>query len=70
MQGRNIGRNMRKVIDIMEYADTEQIDAVLISLDFEKPFDRVEISAFLDALRYHNIGENFVKWITLLHWEF
>ena len=43
MQKRNISHNIRKVMDIMQFAQENKIDALLISLDFEKTFDRVEL---------------------------
>ena len=42
IQGRFIGSNIRKLIDIIQYVENEQIAAVVISVDFEKVFDSVE----------------------------
>ena len=50
----------------MKYAENEQIEAVIISLDFEKAFDRVEIPALISALEYFNFGNNFMKLTTVL----
>ena len=70
MQGRNISHNIRKIIDIIEIVDRENIDALLISLDFEKAFDRVERTALNGTFRFCNFGENLIRWINLLYTAF
>ena len=45
MQDRNISHNIRKIIDLINIVENEDIIAVLISLDFEKAFHRVEHNA-------------------------
>ena len=54
MKNRNISHDVRKIIDIMQYVQNENIDALLISLDFEKAFDRVEIKALIGTLENFN----------------
>ena len=36
MQNCNISHNIRKLIDLINYADEEKLEAVIIALDFEK----------------------------------
>ncbi len=67
MKNRFIGENIRKILDIVEYTEQEDIPALLISVDFEKCFDRVEWSAVQGALKYFNFGDNFIKWIQILY---
>ena len=40
--GRSKVRNLRKIMDIIDFTEKEKVAAVLISLDFEKVFKRVE----------------------------
>ena len=70
MHGRNIAFNIQKAIDLFNYADSEQLEAVMISLNFEKAFDHVEMCAVTGVLRYFNFSEEFIKWIVLLYTEF
>ncbi len=67
LKNRFIGENIRKTLDLIEYTEQEDIPALLISIDFEKCFDRVEWQAVTGALRYFNFGEKFIKWINLLY---
>ena len=66
MENRNIAHNIRKIIALINYADEEKLEAVLISLDFEKAFDKVEMVAIEGSLRYFNFGPRYNAWIKLL----
>ena len=44
IKGRNISENIRRTIDIMQYAFMSRIDAVVVTIDFLKAFDRVEFN--------------------------
>ena len=70
MHGRNIAFNIRKAINIINFADEQNLEAITTSLDFEKTFDRVEHTAIVGALKYFNFGEKLIKWIMLLYKEF
>ena len=52
MKGRNISSNIRKTIEIIEYTKKHNIPAAIMSIDFEKCFDRIEHSAIIGALAY------------------
>ena len=67
MENRNISHNIRNTLDLMNYAEQNNIEAVIISLDFEKAFDRVELKSLIGTLRYFNFGENFMRWTKLLY---
>ena len=70
MQGRNILHNVRIILDLIKYAELENIEAILISLDFEKAFDRVKLHVLYDVLRYFDFGDRFIKWTQLLYAQF
>ena len=70
VKGRKISHNVRKSLDIIEHARVSKIPAVILSIDMEKCFDRLEHTAILGSLRYFNFGDNLIQWITLLYTEF
>ena len=70
MKNRNITHNIRILIDIMHYVDEEQVGTVVISLDFENAFDRVERQTVNAALKLLNFGEYLISLINLLYNEF
>ena len=60
---RNIYSNLRLTRDVMRYARDKGIQAILVNLDQEKAFDRVD-HGFLDkVLQTMNIGPVFRRWI-------
>ena len=65
LQGRNISFNTCKVLNIKEHAKDEELEVLIISLDFEKAFDRVEMMAMEGVLKFFNFGPNFISWIKL-----
>ena len=44
MKDRRISVNIRKMLDIMHYAETKDLEAVVLSLDFVKCFDKCSFS--------------------------
>ena len=51
----------------MEYTEEENIPALLISIDFEKCYDRIEWKAMEGALIYYNFGSFFIKMVKTLY---
>ena len=52
MAGCKISQNMCKVLDVIDYADYEQLETLIIFLDFEKAFDWVEKCAIIGTSKY------------------
>ena len=59
---RHISTNIKKVMEVMEYADRLQEPGVILSVDYEKCFDRIEIESLIGALRYFDFPEVYVNW--------
>ena len=67
MSNRFIGENIRNALDIMQYTEEQNIAAVLIAVDFEKCFDRIEWKAIDGALNYFNFWERFRNMVKTLY---
>ena len=65
LPGRSISVNIRKSLDVMEYCNNKKIPAVIMSIDMEKCFDRVDYQAIYGSLRIFNFGDEFIRWISL-----
>ena len=63
MAGRNITCNIRRVMDLIEIAEQLDIDGIILSMDYLKCFDRVEIRSLFGAMRFFNIGPYFIKMV-------
>jgi hypothetical protein len=67
IKGRYIGVNARLILDIFEYYNNNDLDGILLFLDFEKAFDSVEYNFMYKALEKFNFGKNFIKMVKILY---
>ena len=65
--GRSIFSNVFLIRDILDYIEQTDEAAILVSLDQEKAFDRVNRSFLTDLLRHLGFGPNFCKWIEVFY---
>ena len=68
--GRFIGINLRKMIDIIMYAEREKIPSAFVSVDFEKCFDTIEHEALFQSLKYFNFGDKIISWVKFVYTNF
>ena len=67
LKGRYIGENIIKVLNLLEYAEGEQVPALLMLVDYEKAFDSVEWSFVKECLTFFNFGDTIIKWVDILY---
>ena len=70
VKGRSTLVNILKTREILVNLKNNKKEGILISIDFEKCFDRIEYQAIEGALRYFRFGENFISWMLLLFTNF
>ena len=70
VHGRNISDNIRKFFDIMELTEIYQIPAMIVQVDLEKAFDRVDYEALFSIMKFFKFGNNFISWVKLLFADF
>ena len=70
MKDRHISHNILRTQEILGYMTRHQQQGVIISIDFEKCFDRIEYRAIRGSLKYFNFGEEFIRWVSLLFKSF
>ena len=63
MKRRNIGCNIRTIINFIEYCNGNDIPGSIVLLDIEKAFDSVEHDYLFEVLEAFNLGPNFIQWI-------
>lgn len=66
MAGRDLSLNVRKTLDLINYAEINQIPAVIMQMDCEKAFDRLEWDIIWAALQFFNFGEKFIQYVKCL----
>ena len=70
MKNRRISVNIRKMLDIIHYANKEDLEAVVLSLDFVKCFDKCSFSILHGSLEYFGFGEVVKEWTKILYKNF
>ena len=70
MKDRRISVNIRKMLDIIHTAEKEDLEAVVLSLDFVKCFDKCSFSILHGSLEYFGFGTIVKNWTKILYKEF
>lgn len=65
--GRSISSNLVMLRDMLDYIDRTNESGILISLDQEKAFDRVDRSFLMNLLQHFGFGPSFCRWILTLY---
>ena len=67
IQERYSSHNVRRLISIIQHSSIYSPEALVISLDAEKAFDRLECPYLFSVLHKFGLGDVFVKWIQIIY---
>lgn len=67
VKGRHSFHNIRRLFDILYSPSTSKSPELVISMDAEKAFDRVEWPYLFYSLKKFGFGSKFMSWIKLLY---
>ena len=67
IKGRYIGQNITNIIDLIQYTEDNNIPAILISIDYEKAFDKLEWQFIQKSLTYFKFPFTIKKWVDVLY---
>ena len=70
MQERRISVNIRKMLDIIHIAEKEDLEAIIMSLDFVKCFDKCSFKILHGSLEYFGFGDIVKSWTYILYKNF
>ena len=56
-----MGENIIKVIEIIDYLELEDLTGLIMTIDFEKAFDKIEWKFVFKILEYFNFGEKYIN---------
>ncbi len=65
LKGRHISNNIRLIIDILDYSEFINKEALILFIDFYKAFDTVEHFFIFEALSKFGFGRSFINAILL-----
>ena len=66
ISNRFIGENTRLLYDTIDYCHNENINGLLIVVDYSKAFDTIEWNYIDQCLNLFNFGDNLISWVKLL----
>ncbi len=67
VKGRSSAHNVRRLLNIIQYSNQHTNSGLVISLDAEKAFDRVEWPYLFSVLSKFNLGDVFIKWVRMFY---
>ena len=67
IKGRYIGQNIVNIIDILHFTEENDIPALLISIDYEKAFDKLEWQFIQKSLTYFNFPPVIKSWVNIFY---
>ena len=70
MPNRKISTNIRRVFDIMRYAEKNELEAIILNLDFSKCFDKIEHQAIKGALQFFGFSSRIQEWTDIIYRHF
>ena len=70
MKTRRISVNIRKFLDIMHQAQEDDLEAIVMSLDFVKCFDKCSFSILHGSLEFFAFGTIVKEWTHILYKDF
>ena len=65
--GRNIGENIRSILDIMSFTRAKNLPGLLLFIDFEKAFDSLEWYFLKKCLELFNFGPDLIRWVNTFY---
>ena len=67
IKGRYIGENLRLISDVIEYCRIDNVEGILMAIDYRNAFDSVEHDFMIYVLELFNFGPCFISWVRLLY---
>lgn len=67
IKGRNSHNNVRRLLNLIQAFQQRDIDGLVLSLDSEKAFDRIQWPYLFYTLNKFSLGDNVIRWIKILY---
>jgi exonuclease III len=65
--GRSILDNLHLIRNLIDYLEFKDLPGILVSLDQQKAFDRVNHHYLFSALKAYGFGPHFLQWIRIIY---
>ena len=66
IKNRSIFTNILSTMEVVSYLNKRNLPGIIVTIDFEKYFDRVEFASIMSTFKYFGFGDTFIKKLSLL----
>ena len=70
MPDRRMSSNIRKIFDVIKKTERDEIEAIILQIDFAKAFDKCELTALIGSMQVFNFASYLQKWTSILYSNF
>ena len=67
IRGRNIGDNIRLMLDIIDYANCKKVPGAVLSIDLCKAFDSLKRSFTFEMFKLYEFGSKSINCVKILY---
>uniref|UniRef100_A0A669EVM6 Reverse transcriptase domain-containing protein n=1 Tax=Oreochromis niloticus TaxID=8128 RepID=A0A669EVM6_ORENI len=67
IKGRHSSTNTRRLLNLIDYSYSKNLETTIFSLDAEKAFDRVNWKFLFTTLNKFGVGSSFISWLKILY---
>ena len=67
LKDRYIGKNIRLILEVIDYLNTYNKPGLLFFADFEKAFDSISHKCMLNSLQTLNFGPDIIQWTKVFY---
>ena len=67
LEGRTINECTRIIYDIINESHQQNIEGLILLIDFEKAFDSISWDFIRNTVKKMNFGDSFIKWVDMFH---
>jgi len=65
--GRYIGCNINRILNSINYCNDNELEAMLVSIDFQKAFDSMEWEFVYKSMQHFGFPLKFIRWIKVMY---
>ena len=67
LKQRRIHANVHTIYKLMKWTKNNNIEAFILSLDFKKCFDKIEIQSLIKAMRMFGFADFLIRWTSIIY---
>ena len=70
LPNRRITSNIRRILDVISSCDEEDYDGVILSCDYYKCFDVIEMESIQKSMEFFKFSQVLISWVRIMYEKF